>query len=452
MLSGVRSVVTCLQNISVSGFVIDDILPAYVCTSALGLVIDPKQVRLLPELNDGYAWSALPEREHLFTKQLSKHSIGAYMPVSPPVTAEDDFLNGISAPSKAPPARSIPTSQSAPPITRPKPAVAPNPIPVRPAAPPRNIPPVSALSMKASHTARLQGNVHYKRGDFASAHTSYSSALSHLPKTHPLTLPLLANVALTSIKIGSAKDAVTYANTALELIGPSKGESETVVFTDSPENEPPKPMRDYYGRALMRKAEALEVLEKWSEAALIRKICVEDGHGGATAIQARTRAEKAAQPKPAPVAKKPVVRPPPKPARLAVFAQSSAAVSALRAANAAAEKADDEKFRLSDAVDARIASWRGGREGNPRALLTSLDGVLWEGAGWKKISMADVVLPGKVKVIYMKGIAKVHPDKVSRQKYTCILRVIEWMANVIYRSRQTRRLSSGWLRGRCLVR
>jgi hypothetical protein len=26
--------------------------------------------------------------------------------------------------------------------------------------------------------------------------------------------------------------------------------------------------------------------------------------------------------------------------------------------------------------------------------------------------MADLVLPGKVKVQYMKGIAKVHPDKV----------------------------------------
>ena len=51
----------------------------YARDSALSLVIDPKQVRLLPELNDGYAWSALPEREHLFTKQLSKHSIGAYM-------------------------------------------------------------------------------------------------------------------------------------------------------------------------------------------------------------------------------------------------------------------------------------------------------------------------------------------------------------------------------------
>ena len=47
--------------------------------STLGIVVEPAHVRLLPELQDGYSWSVLPERKHLFKKQLSKHSIGAYM-------------------------------------------------------------------------------------------------------------------------------------------------------------------------------------------------------------------------------------------------------------------------------------------------------------------------------------------------------------------------------------
>jgi hypothetical protein len=42
-----------------------------------------------------------------------------------------------------------------------------------------------------------------------------------------------------------------------------------------------------------------------------------------------------------------------------------------------------------------------------------LDRVLWEDAGWKKVGMADLVMPNKVKIVYMKAIAKVHPDKVS---------------------------------------
>jgi hypothetical protein len=44
----------------------------------VGLEVDPMQVRLLPEPQDGYAWSACPERQHLFLRPLSKHSVSAY--------------------------------------------------------------------------------------------------------------------------------------------------------------------------------------------------------------------------------------------------------------------------------------------------------------------------------------------------------------------------------------
>jgi hypothetical protein len=46
---------------------------------ALGIVVEPSQVRPKPDVQNGYMWNALPERQHLFTKHLSKHSIGAYM-------------------------------------------------------------------------------------------------------------------------------------------------------------------------------------------------------------------------------------------------------------------------------------------------------------------------------------------------------------------------------------
>lgn len=45
----------------------------------LGISIEPGQVRLQPRTEDGYAWRCLPEKQHLFAKQLSKHSVGAYM-------------------------------------------------------------------------------------------------------------------------------------------------------------------------------------------------------------------------------------------------------------------------------------------------------------------------------------------------------------------------------------
>ncbi|KAL9064613.1 MAG: hypothetical protein Q9157_007772, partial [Trypethelium eluteriae] len=80
--------------------------------------------------------------------------------------------------------------------------------------------------------------------------------------------------------------------------------------------------------------------------------------------------------------------------------------------------ADDERFALTDQVDAKLVAWKGGKADNLRALLGSLDSVLWADAGWKKVGMSDLVMPNKVKIIYMKAIAKVHPDKISQDATT----------------------------------
>ena len=47
--------------------------------------------------------------------------------------------------------------------------------------------------------------------------------------------------------------------------------------------------------------------------------------------------------------------------------------------------------------------------------------VLWEGVGWKKVGMGELIVPSKVKVVYMKGIAKVHPDKVCDGFFTILI-------------------------------
>lgn len=44
----------------------------------LRLSIKPEEVRLIPTAEDPYKWEALPAAKHLFTKQLSKHCLGAY--------------------------------------------------------------------------------------------------------------------------------------------------------------------------------------------------------------------------------------------------------------------------------------------------------------------------------------------------------------------------------------
>ena len=233
---------------------------------------------------------------------------------------------------------------------------------------------------------------------------------------------ILTNRALTSIKVGEPKAAVSDADKALGIIGISWGEGE-IIDVGSGEGSGKKDMRDFFGKALLRKAEALEAMEKWDEALKVWIQAVEAGVGGSIAIQGRNRSEKASGKAKAP----PVSRTAPSARKAsqrtrkdlssrpkAQTTASAEAVTRLRAANAAADAADDEKFALSDRVDARLVAWKGGKEDNLRALLESLDKVLWPEAGWKKIGMADLIIPGKVKIHYMKGIAKVHPDKVRR--------------------------------------
>lgn len=347
----------------------------------------------------------------------------------------EDLLDGASRTSQpAPPPRLAP-SRTIPAQTQPRRLQ--TPVQSRSPPPTRNLPPINTLALESSHTARIAGNTSYKLGDYTAAYTQYTTSLRHLPPTHTITLPLLTNRALTSLKLGDPKSALADSDTALALIGPSKGDGESVDLQSADSNDTPKPMRDYYAKAIQRKAEALEQLERWTEAASIWKICVEDGIGGATAVQARSRAEKAASPKNSSnttpsTPKKAIVSSKTTRTTSRVSTAPASAVLALRAANAAADRTDDEKFALADSVSARIDTWKSGKEGNLRALLASLDTVLWSGAGWKKLSMADLVLVPKVKVHYMKGIGKCHPDKVSFSSTSTdpelgFLRIIWWM-------------------------
>lgn len=328
---------------------------------------------------------------------------------SPPIQSRNPFANG----SK---------SATPNPVSRPQSV----PVPTRPKAPPRNIPQVSpsALSVSASH--RQNGSEAFKRGDYSAAHTHYTSALRGIPTTHPVTIIIMCNRALTNIKVGDPKAAVSDAESALSTIGISRGEGEKIAPGGT---EGEKDMREFYGKALMRKAEALEHMEKWNDAAKVWKDAVETGVGGNISIQGRNRCEKAsgvASARPSPARRPTAARKPPpskpRPSALADLNGGSGsqheAVNKLRQANAAAEKADDEKFALTDAVDAKLIAWKGTKSDNIRALLGSLDKVLWEGSGWNKVGMQDLVMPNKVKICYMKAIAKVHPDKVCLTAYS----------------------------------
>lgn len=339
----------------------------------------------------------------------------AAQPAAPPQEEPDLLFNSRAPEPKASlPQRPAPQTRPAQPASRPSPQPTPKPTP-RPA---RQIPAVSSVAVQQSTKHRLAGTQHFKRGDYAAAHASYSNSLSGIPDNHPLVIVLLTNRALTSLKTGEPKKAVEDSDAAIKVIGPSGGQGEQVSVVGETGAEEQRDMRDLYGKALSRKAEALEQMERWSDAGAVWQVAVEAGVSGSTAIAGRQRCQNALAPKPkpkpsgaaAPVRRPAATRPP---ATTAAAAKgSSEAVERLRKQNIAAAAEDDEKFALSEKVDARIAAWRDGKRDNLRALLGSLDTVLWENSGWKKVGLHEVVMANKVKIVYMKAIAKTHPDKV----------------------------------------
>ncbi len=75
------------------------------------------------------------------------------------------------------------------------------------------------------------------------------------------------------------------------------------------------------------------------------------------------------------------------------------------------EKKDDSR----SGAERKVLQWtgNGARRGNLRALLASLDTVLYPGNTWKAVSMDVLKVPAKVKLNYRKAILQVHPDKIG---------------------------------------
>ncbi|XP_021806612.1 auxilin-related protein 1 isoform X2 [Prunus avium] len=88
------------------------------------------------------------------------------------------------------------------------------------------------------------------------------------------------------------------------------------------------------------------------------------------------------------------------------------------------QQEQEEKRRIAETLDIKIKSWSYGKEGNMRALLSSLQSVLWPESGWEPVSLTDLITSGSVKKVYRKATLCIHPDKVQQkgasleQKYT----------------------------------
>ncbi|MED6211258.1 hypothetical protein PIB30_071937 [Stylosanthes scabra] len=75
----------------------------------------------------------------------------------------------------------------------------------------------------------------------------------------------------------------------------------------------------------------------------------------------------------------------------------------------------EERRRIADCTDVQIKRWAAGKETNLRALLSSLQDVLWPECGWESVSITDMITSTSVKKVYRKATLCIHPDKVQQK-------------------------------------
>lgn len=80
-----------------------------------------------------------------------------------------------------------------------------------------------------------------------------------------------------------------------------------------------------------------------------------------------------------------------------------------------AQREQAERHRIAETLDVEIKRWAAGKEGNLRALLSTLQYVLWPECGWQPVSLTDLITAVSVKKVYRKATLCIHPDKVQQK-------------------------------------
>lgn len=268
---------------------------------------------------------------------------------------------------------------------------------------------LNAFQQSDYETFKEKGTSAFTRGDFHDALEAYTKSLESIPEKHELRIVLTSNLALTAIKLGNYRLANDYCDEGLALVGDSYADPVWQINS--------KGIKYWFIKLLMRKAESLELMERFPDAMkylmlLISKYNVTD----LKIMEARRRVEKIVNPPKKQHKPQPKLQPksssPNKPTA------SSEKVTRIRQQHEKEKREEEMKFRLHDQINEKIILWSNGKETNIRALLMSLSDVLPQRLGFsfitdKVITMNDLMLTKKVRINYMKVISSIHPDKLD---------------------------------------
>ncbi|GMG02055.1 hypothetical protein B5S33_g3402 [[Candida] boidinii] len=281
---------------------------------------------------------------------------------------------------------------------------------------------ISDMQLTNFKNAREKGNELFKNGDFPVALISYEDSLKSLPPGHIFSIISYSNLSIVYSKLGNSKSQLEFSEKGLMILNKICKNNYNLLNNEFIEND--KTFKSFWIKLLSKKSEALENLEKFKDAFFNYNLLIENGGSSKPIMDGKNRCFKILNPeksKPAPVSKPSTARPSARKPPTRPTAQSTGngeASKRIKEQNAKTENFENERFQLHDQVEDKLNSWRNGKADNLRALLSSLHLILWKETNWKPVGLTDLVLDKKVKIIYMKAVAKTHPDKISNDATT----------------------------------
>lgn len=283
---------------------------------------------------------------------------------------------------------------------------------------------------------RKEGNFLFNKNQFPEAEAAYTLAIDALPPGHSELVLLSNNRAAARLKQNKYHECLSDCAVAIDVA------RAQIATTQKSGDKTATTWKSQMAKALYRKACALEGLHLFEAAIAVYEeyVRLDGSRSSAQVSQGIMRCQQALsakkqQPPPQPPRPKnneplwkpttdmsafpdidfnmfiPTKQTPDQKANLEEINKSKA-VKEMREREKKREAEEAERLSKEDKVSAQLMVWKRGKDRNLRALLGSLESILWPGVQWKAMTMGELLEPRKCKVAYMKAIAKVHPDKV----------------------------------------
>lgn len=265
---------------------------------------------------------------------------------------------------------------------------------------------ISDFELTSFNEFKNNGVKYFSSGDYHNALLEFEKSFNTLPFKHPLRIISLSNIVSCQLKLGENSKALESVKLALDLSDLAPNASDIIEHS-----VPERTFKQIINKIQLKHAEIQEHLENYEKALSLYANLISNGITEQKVMDGKRRCEKIVNPEKFKPAKEKISSPTIPVRSKTSISADTVAVNRVKEENKKQEEEEEERLRLRDKVDEKISEWTKNNENDLRYLLANLEPLLWW-ASWKEVSPQDLVMTKKVKICYLKAIAKTHPDKI----------------------------------------